>query len=133
MRIARCPSADREIKRLSKGSSDVSSAVTEFERLLSEGFAPPGDRYSQLGLKRGHLDAEVWKCRVALKHSGKKSGLRYVFERLTVNGDDWVICLGVYMHSAGVDEEHKRREAYRDRFKSLDVDSDLEGLEEFSF
>lgn len=132
MRVARCPELAREIKSLCKNRPFVQDTIEEFERLLINDFVPHGDAYGELRLKRGEQDARVYKFKVIVKKSGggKQSGLRYVCEFLDHAGEQWALCLGVYLHSQGDDSETHRREDYRARFGRFDPETKLEEYEQ---
>jgi hypothetical protein len=101
MRIARCPELRREIKTLCRNRPFVEDAIKEFERLLANETPVQGDQYGDLGLWRETEPASIYKYRVFVKGSGggKRSGVRYVCEFLEYEGEQWALCLGVYIHS----------------------------------
>jgi hypothetical protein len=122
--IRRCVAATSEIERLDAKHRDVWKSIDEFERLLVAGLAVAHDLYPALGLRRGDESARIFKARVLCRSlGGKSSGLRYVYERLTIDGEEHAIALTVYIHQQGA-KEHDIVKKIKDRFSSYDATAD---------
>lgn len=89
MRVYRAPQATNEVERLSRKHCDLWHYVEPFERLLANGQTHGHEPYPGLRLTRGGVPASIWKARVIVPHlGGKRSGLRYVYERLQIERED---------------------------------------------
>lgn len=102
MRVYRCFEATNEVEKLTSKYRTVWEYVENFERLLSNGFTHGHERYSGLKLQRGDEPAAIWKSKIIYPQlGGKRSGLRYVYERLTIGEDEYAVALTVYIHQSG--------------------------------
>lgn len=107
MRLYRVRQATNEIVKLDGKHRDLWESVTQFERLLSHGQT------------HGHTSSL----------GGKRSGLRYVYERVTIGNEEYAVALTVYVHQEGnkesdvVDRIRKRSQfvdATPQGFRALD-------------
>jgi hypothetical protein len=113
--------ATNDVERLRKKHRDIWESVHQFERLLAHGQTHGHDRYAGLGISRGNVPAEIWKSRVIYPPlGGKRSGLRYVYERLTIDGEDYAVALTIYIHQDDV-RESAVRDRIRERCSSYDA------------
>lgn len=105
MDLYRCLEATREIHRLRKKYRDIVDYITPFERLLSKDMRSAHQQYPGLGLTRPAGPASIWKARVVYPPlGGASSGLRYVYERLDIEGEIVIVALKVYVHQSGIKE-----------------------------
>jgi hypothetical protein len=109
---------------------DIWESVHQFERLLAHGQTHGHDRYAGLRLVRGDEPAEIWKSRVIYPPlGGKSSGLRYVYERLELDGEDYAVALTIYIHQDNI-RESDIQARIRERFTSYEATlTGLRGLE----
>lgn len=97
--------ATLEIDALQGKYRNVYDAVAQFERLLAANQNHGHQRIPGLRLSRAGEPASVWKARVLHPQlGGKSSGLRYVYERLWIEGNEYAIALTVYVHQQGSKE-----------------------------
>ena len=121
MKVYRHFQATNDIERLRKKHRDIWESVHQFERLLAHGQTHGHDRYPGLRLIRCEVPAAIWKSRVVYPPlGGKRSGLRYVYERLTIDGEDFAVALTIYIHQDNV-RESDILERIRDRFTSYEA------------
>ncbi len=105
MKLYRCFEATNEVVKLDMKYKGLWESVEQFERLLSSGQTHGHQRYPGLGLQRGGEPASIWKSRVIHPQlGGKSSGLRYIYERMTINGDEYAVALTVYVHQQSIKE-----------------------------
>lgn len=124
MRVYRTLKATSEVEKLATKHRDAWDAVEQFERLLSNGLTHGHERYPSLRLDRHGQPASVWKARVICQSlGGKRSGLRYVYERVAVGSEEVAIALTVYVHQSGA-KESNIRETIRKRSLSFDATPD---------
>lgn len=95
----------REIHRLRKKHRDIVDFIIPFERLLSKDLRSGRQQYPGLGLVRPSGPSSIWKARVVDPPlGGASSGLRYVYERLVIEGETVIVTLKVYVHQTGIKE-----------------------------
>lgn len=110
MRVARSDHADSTIQALSKKYRSLSKDIEYFERLLSRGGLPPPIPYGSIDCTREGVPAQIFKSYVLVPQlGGKKNGMRYVFERLKVDGVEWAWCICAYTHHEDAKEPQIRR------------------------
>ncbi len=123
MKVYRHFQATNDVERLRKKHRDIWESVLQFERLLAHGQTHGHDRYAGLRLHRGEEPADIWKSRIIYPPlGGKRSGLRYVYERLTIDGNDYAVALTIYVHQANV-RESEIQARIRERFASYEATS----------
>lgn len=121
MKVLRVPQATSDIERLRKKHPELWTFIEQFERLLAHGQTHGHDRYPGLRLSRVGNPASIWKARVIYPPlGGKRSGLRYVYERLTVDDEEYAVALAVYVHQEG-DKEHDIRARLVERSTSFEA------------
>jgi hypothetical protein len=117
--VHRVKEAERELEKLARRYRDLPAAVEQFERLLREDKIH-GEQYSGLGLQRDGVPASIWKSRVVVPSlGGSRSGLRYVYERFSFNGQHYAIGLVMYVHQSGI-KENDVRSAIKTRFNKYE-------------
>jgi hypothetical protein len=105
LKICRLPQATSEIDTLHGKYRNVLEEIARFERLLAANQNHGHQRALGLGLTRHEEPASIWKARVLHPQlGGKCSGLRYVYERLWIDGEEYAIALTVYVHQEGMKE-----------------------------
>jgi len=129
VRVYRLNAVGTEVERLHhkyKGSKGVWDQIEQFERLLSNDQTQGHSRISNLHLKRGNIPASIWKARVLHPQlGGKRSGLRYVYERFAVDGEEYAVALTIYVHQDDKNES-QIRSLIQKRFS--EVEATAEGL-----
>ena len=121
MKVYRHFQATNDVERLRKKHRDIWESVHQFERLLAHGQTHGHDRYPGLRLNRGDEPADIWKSRVIYPPlGGKRSGLRYVYERLTIDGEDFAVALTIYIHQDNA-RESGIQARIRERFTSYEA------------
>jgi len=126
VRVYRVQQATNEIVRLDGKHRSLWESITQFERLLSNGQTHGHMPYSNLKLRRDGSPASVWKGRVIYPPlGGKRSGLRYVYERVEIGNDEYAVALTVYVHQEG----NKESDAIdRIRKRSQSFEATMQGL-----
>jgi hypothetical protein len=121
VRVFRHVQATNDVERLRKKHRAIWESILQFERLLAHGQTHGHDRYAGLGLNRGDAPAEIWKSRVIYPPlGGKRSGLRYIYERVVIDGEDYAVALTIYVHQDDV-RESEIRERIRERVQGYDA------------
>ena len=121
MKLYRHFQATNDVERLRKKHRDIWESVLQLERLLAHGQTHGHDRYAGLRLRRDDESADIWKSRVIYPPlGGKRSGLRYVYERLTIDGEDIAVALTIYVHQDNV-RESEIQARIRERFASYEA------------
>lgn len=122
MRVVRLQAATNDIVSLDAKHPTVWAGVESFERLLAGNLMSGHNLYPGLGLKRDVSSAAIWKARVLCKNmGGKRSGLRYIYERVTFDGEDLAIALYVYLHSDGATKESQIQQRIKQRFAQVEL------------
>lgn len=125
MIVYRCSAATTEIEKLATKYRSVWDNVSEFERLLATEITERHVRYPGLGLTRGPEPAAIWKARIICPElGGKSSGLRYIYERGEVAGEQIAVCLTVYVHQQSKKHEKDVVRIIRERFRQYDLTPD---------
>jgi len=96
LRVFRLKEATREIADLEKKYKGSFAGVVQFERLLADSGSLRTDRINRINRDRFGAPASIWKSRVHFEGQGSRGGLRYVYEVLTVEGEELAICLTIY-------------------------------------
>lgn len=105
MRVCRLFKATTEIDALHGKYKNVWDEIAKFERLLAANQILGHQRVPGLHLARDGEHASIWKARVLHPRlGGKRSGLRYVYERLWIDGEEYAVALTVYVHQEGARE-----------------------------
>ncbi len=105
MKLYRLHQATNEVERLGRKYRDIWRSVNQFERLLSHGQIHGHSLIPNLRLQRNGQPASIWKSRVIYPPlGGKSSGLRYVYERVQLQGEDYAVALTIYVHQEGGSE-----------------------------
>lgn len=127
--VRRTGAIEQDLKPLKKYPS-VPVSLLRFENLLAQDSRDGHALYSGLGLVREDDTAKVYKVRVVCKElGGKRSGLRYVYERIvSPSGAHYCVCLAVYTHHSGIKESVVRSKV-KERFMSYEA-STLEALDD---
>lgn len=124
MRVYRLHQATNEVEQLCKKHRELWDSVTQFERLLSHGQTHGHVLYPKLRLTRGDGPASIWKSRIIFPPlGGKRSGLRYVYERVTIEREEHAIALAIYVHQEGGNEADVIARI-RDRFGTYEATPD---------
>jgi len=120
VKVYRDPAATNEVERLATKYRSGWEAIGQFERLLSNGKTQGHFQYPGLKLRRGDEPATIWKSKVICPElGGKSAGLRYVYERISIDGEEYAVGLTVYVHQSGINENDVRR-VIRQRFALFD-------------
>lgn len=126
MRVYRLHKATNEIEGLDGKYRGTWDEITRFERLLSHLQTHGHERMPGLQLQRHGQPAAIWKAKVLHPLlGGKSSGLRYIYERFVLGGEDYAVALTVYVHQER-NKETEVRSRIRQRFESFDATT--EGL-----
>lgn len=105
MRVCRLFKATLEIDALHGKYKRVWDEIAKFERLLAANQNHGHQRVPGLRLARDGEPASIWKARVLHPQlGGKSSGLRYVYERLWIEDEEYAVALTIYVHQAGARE-----------------------------
>lgn len=127
MRVYRHFRATTDIEKLNskyRGNNGVKEQIHQFERLLSNDYTHGHERYPNLRLDREGAPASIWKARVHHPQlGGKRSGLRYVYERFVVAGEEYAVALTIYVHPELRKESDVQRRI-RDRFADVEATPD---------
>ncbi len=114
MRIYRLPAFEKELDKLGRTQRAADSGVTQLERTILKGKAK-FSRMRNLGCMNGSEHAEILKSYVALPGVPPRDGLRYVAERLVLDGVEIFVALTVYYKKTDYDE-NKNNKRIKDRF-----------------
>jgi len=126
VRVYRSRQATNEVERLTRKYRDLWDYIEPFERLLANGQTHGHEPYPGLRLTRSGSPLSVWKARVIVPQlGGKRSGLRYVYERLQIDDEDYAVALTIYLHQEDTKENDVRS---RIRERSGSFDGTKEGL-----
>lgn len=117
MRVYQHRGASNEAISLGKKHRSVQVDIERFERLLAADVTVGHDQIPGLRLQRDGAAAAVYKAKVHCPafNKGKRAGLRYIYERLTLSGDQCSVLLTIYLHQEG-DKEHDVLNRVRSRF-----------------
>ncbi|MGH8730014.1 MAG: hypothetical protein ACREV9_18050, partial [Burkholderiales bacterium] len=97
--------AATEIDALHGKYKHVWPEIEKFERLLAANYNHGHQRVPGLHLTRDCEPASIWKARVLHPRlGGKRSGLRYVYERLWIGDEEYAVALTAYVHQEGAKE-----------------------------
>lgn len=126
MRVSRHPDVRKDLKSLRKYRG-IPLSMEFVERLLAANQPPAGIPWGSFALERDDGFAVIIKTRLVVPGTnfGKSKGLRYVYERLFHEGEEWCCCFAVYMHSQGIDDSEVRKTIEK-RFADFQIEWDLE-------
>ncbi len=124
MKVFQRYDAIKEVIVLEKKHRDIWQDIAVFERLLVADVTTGHDRYGGLKLLRDGVPPEIYKARVhcPIFGKGKQSGLRYIYERIVLDGDVCSVLLTIYLHQEG-DKEHDVVRRVKVRFASYSTDN----------
>lgn len=116
MNVCRTHRATNEIDALSMKHRKIWQDIAYFEQLLANDMTHNHARYPGLRITRGEGPASIWKARVAVEGmGGTGGGVRYVYERLTVESTEFAIALTVYLHQERGNDERIVIDRIRER------------------
>lgn len=131
MRVCRLDAATIDVERLSAKHPGIWEVQRNVERLITHGQTQGHWRIPGLKFRRGAESASVWKAKMIYPPlGGKQSGLRCIYECITIDGVALAVVLMSYLHQGGKAEQENRKLLGR-RFQSYEATT--EGIRDLDF